>query len=92
MFGFQGETPEDRDAIFQFSKKLNANFVSFHKVYPYLESDMYLSNIIEDREVDRFIRKSFLKYYLRFSYFRKENIIILLRSLRLFLGRLGTLP
>lgn len=37
------------------------------------------------------IPKAFLKYYLRFSYLRKENIIILLRSLRLFLGRLVTL-
>jgi len=91
MFGFKGETPEDRNSIFQFSKKLNANFVSFHKVYPYLESDMYSPNIMVNKEVDRYIRKAFLKYYLRFSYFRKENIIILLRSLRLFLGRLVTL-
>jgi len=91
MFGFQGETPEDRNAIFQFSKKLNANFVSFHKVYPYLESDMYSPDITVNKEVDRYIRKAFLKYYLRFSYVRKENIIILLRSLRLFLGRLATL-
>jgi len=91
MFGFQGETPEDRNAIFQFSKKLNANFVSFHKVYPYLESDMYLQDITSNKEVDQYIRKAFFKYYLRFSYFRKENIIILIRSLRLFLGRLVTL-
>jgi len=91
MFGFKGETPEDRDAIYQFSRKLNTEFVSYHKVYPYLESDMYAPDITANRDVDNYIRKAFLKYYLRFSYLRKENLIILLRSLRLFIGRLVTL-
>lgn len=91
MFGLRGETAEDREAIFQFTQKLNTDFVSFHKVYPYVPSDVYLPNINLNRGIERYIRRLYLKYYLRVSYLSKENIMILLRSLRLFLGRLATL-
>jgi len=91
MFGFQGETLDDRNKIYAFAKRLNANFVSFHKVYPYLKSDMYAENLEQNKEVDQYVRKAFLKYYFRFAYIRKENIFILFRSLKLFFGRLVTL-
>jgi radical SAM superfamily enzyme YgiQ (UPF0313 family) len=91
MFGFRGETAKDRDQIFAFAKKLNPNYASFHKVYPYLKSDMYLQDINADKAVDDYVRKAFLRYYLRFEYIRQENIFTLMRSLKLFLGRLATL-
>jgi len=91
MFGFNGETPADRKGIFEFVKKLNPNFVSFHKVYPYLKSDMYLSNLQKNKAIDRYIGRSFLKYYLRVSYLKKENILTILKGFKLYLGRLVTL-
>ena len=91
LFGFMGETATDREAIFQFAKKLDTNFVSFHKVYPYEHSDVYLPNINSNKEIDTYIRKIYFKYYLRFSYLRKENIGVLFRGIKLFLGRLITL-
>ena len=91
MFGFRGETEDDRERIFAFAKKLNPTYASFHKVYPYLKSDMYLQNINADKAVDSYVRKAFLRYYLRFEYVNPENIISILRSMKLFLGRLTTL-
>jgi radical SAM superfamily enzyme YgiQ (UPF0313 family) len=91
MFGFRGETPEDRERIFAFAKKLKPNFASFHKVYPYLKSDMYSENRDINKDIDNYVRKAFLRYYLRFEYIRQENILTLMRSLKLFLGRLVTL-
>ena len=91
MFGFRGETAEDRDAVFKFAKKLNTNFVSFHKMHSYIPSDVYLPDINLNREMDRYIRNLYLRYYLRISYLSKENIMTLIRGLKLFLGRLATL-
>lgn len=91
MFGFRGETAKDREEIFQFARKLNTNFVSFHKVYPYRKSDIYLSDIHSNKEIDNHILKVYLKYYLRIAYLKKSDIMTLIRSFKLFLGRLGTL-
>lgn len=91
MFGFSGETAEDRHKTFQFAKRLNTNFASFHKVYPYIRSDIYLPNINFHKDIDKYIRKIYIKYYLRINYLRKEYIVTLIRSLKLFLGRLVTL-
>ena len=91
MFGYHGETAEDRKDIFLFAKKLNTDFVSFHKVYPYRKSDMYLSNLDSNKDIDRYIFKAYVQYYLRTAYFKKSDLLTLLRSLNLFLGRLATL-
>jgi len=91
MFGFRGETAQDREAIFQFARKLNTNFVSFHKVYPYKKNDIYLPNLESNREIDNHILKIYLKYYLRLAYLKKSDIVTLLQSFKLFLGRLVTL-
>ena len=91
LFGLSGETSRDREVTFQFSKRLNTNFVSFHKAHPYTQSDIYLSEINSNKEIDDDIRKAYFRYYFRFSYLRRENIRTLIRSLKLFLGRLLTL-
>lgn len=91
IFGFRGETEKEREETFKFAKLLNTDFVSFHKVYPYEQSDIYLPDIKFNKEIDKFIRKATLGYYLRFSTLKRLNITIILRSLRLFLGRIATL-
>ena len=91
LFGLPGETRQERENSFNFAKELNADLVSFHRVFPYLGSDIHRDNFKFDEEVDKFIRSAFIRYYLRFSYLWKTNLGIILRGLRLFLGRLRTL-
>lgn len=91
VFGFRGETAEDREETFKFAKRLNTDFVSFHKVYPYGQNEICLPDIECNKEIDLFIRKKFINYYLRLSYLRKINLFMAIRCLKLFLGRLKTL-
>ena len=91
LFGLPGETRQERENSFEFAKELNTEFISFHKVFPYLGSDIYQDNLKFDKEVDKFIRSAFIRYYLRFSYLWKINLGVVLKGLRLFLGRLRTL-
>lgn len=91
IFGFCGETVTDREKTFEFAKRLNANFVSFHKVYPYKQGDVYSPDVNSNKAIDAYIRKAYFKYYFRWAYLRKENIVTLIRSLKLFLGRIITL-
>ncbi len=86
-----GEISQDRENTFNFAKELNVDFVSFHRMFPYLGSDIDQDNFKFDKEVDKFTRSAFIRYYLRFSYLWKINLGIILKGLRLFLGRLRTL-
>ncbi|MGE0268518.1 MAG: radical SAM protein [Candidatus Omnitrophota bacterium] len=91
MFGLKEESDSDRNETFQFAKELNTNFVSFHKVYPYLKSNVYMPDINFNKYIDRHIRKTYLKYYLRPAYLLSSNMLTLIRSFKLFVGRLITL-
>jgi len=91
LFGLPGEIRQEREKSFKFAKELNTEFVSFHKVFPYLGSNIHQDNFKFDKEVDKFIRSAFIRYYLRFSYLWKINLWTILKGLRLFLGRLRTL-
>jgi len=91
IFGLPGEISQDRENTFNFAKELNVDFVSFHRMFPYLGSDIDQDNFKFDKEVDKFTRSAFIRYYLRFSYLWKINLGIILKGLRLFLGRLRTL-
>lgn len=91
MFGLKEEESSDREETFQFAKDLNTNFVSFHKVYPYLNANVYLQDLKTNKHIDRYIRKSYFRYYMRPSYLRSSNMLTLMRSAQLFMGRLITL-
>jgi radical SAM superfamily enzyme YgiQ (UPF0313 family) len=92
VFGFKGETELDREKTFQFAKRLNTNFISFHKVHPYTQnSEIYLQNLQNDSKIDSFIRKKLLLYYLRYSYLRNLNFCTAIKCFKLFVGRLFSL-
>ena len=91
MFGFNGETLQEREATFRFAKKLNTDFASFHKVSQYRQNGVYLPEEDSNKEIDAYIRKTYFKYYLRLAHLRKENMMTLARGFKLFLGRLITL-
>lgn len=91
LFGLPGETRQERENSFKFAKELNTEFISFHKVFPYLGSDVHQDNFKFDKEVDKFIRSAFIRYYLRLSYLWRINLGIILKGLKLFVGRLRTL-
>jgi len=91
IFGFQGETAEDREKIFNFSIELNTDFISFHRAYPYEQNNIFLSDTESTKKIDNFIRRKFFEYYFRISYLKKMNLATLIRCTKLFLGRLVTL-
>jgi len=91
VFGFKGETALNREEIFKFAKELNTDFISMHKAYPYEDNDIFLKNIKNEQEIDLFIRKKILKYYLRISYLKKLNILSALKCFKLFTGRIFSL-
>lgn len=89
LFGLPDETMADRYKSFEAIKKLDADFVSFHKLTLY-------ENILDDNfkahtEVDSFLRTAVLKYYLRPSRLKGTELSGLLSGLRLFLGRINSL-
>ena len=87
VFGFQDETIEDRRETFEFAKKLNTDYTSFHKIYPYKTSGVYLQNLTSEKEIDKFIRKIFVRYYIRAGYLKKLNLLTALKAARVFFGR-----
>lgn len=88
LFGFSGETQEEREAALRFVQECDPDYVSFHKLYPYREGAFYLEGLNENREIDRFIRKAVLRYYLRPKILFRMNRGVLLCGARLVLGRL----
>jgi radical SAM superfamily enzyme YgiQ (UPF0313 family) len=91
LFGLPGETAEDREQALKFIIKLDPDFVSFHKLFPYKGTDLCLVGQGQDKDIDKFISRAFLKYYLRPSYLRRLNPNSILGGLRLMRGRLRTL-
>ncbi|HPB68989.1 MAG TPA: hypothetical protein PKU74_08810, partial [Candidatus Omnitrophota bacterium] len=72
----------------RFVQECDPDYVSFHKLYPYRAGAFYLPDLNENQEIDRFIRKAVLRYYLRPKILLRMNRRALLRSARLVLGRL----
>ncbi|MFA5260131.1 MAG: radical SAM protein [Candidatus Omnitrophota bacterium] len=88
LFGFSGETGQDRESALRFAKECDPDYVSFHKIYPYQEGTFYLPDLADNQDIDRFIRKAVLRYYLRPRSLSRMNGSAVLRSFRLILGRL----
>jgi len=91
LFGFPKETREDREESFSFIRELNADFASFHRVFPYKGSAMCQNNLAPQGEVSRFMRHAYFKYYLRPGHLFRLDRNLSLNILRLFLGRIKTL-
>jgi len=91
LFGLPGEKEKDRDTFFDFIKGFNFDLASFHKVVPYRGSGISKDSFELNGDVDKFIRKAFIKYYFKVSYLRKFGLPTILRCLRLFYGRIRTL-
>jgi len=91
IFGLPSETDKDRKKIFGFIKELNTDFVSFHRLISYKASEICEEIFDFDKDVSMFIRKAFVKYYLRLSYVWRLDPLALLSGLRLFWGRFKTL-
>ena len=88
LFGFREETAQDREATLRFARQCDPDYVSFHKIYPYRDGTFYLPDLNENQDIDRFIRKALLRYYLRPRVLGRMDGSTLRRSLRLILGRL----
>ena len=88
LFGFSGETAEDWEAGLRFAMECDPDYVSFHKLYPYRDETPCLAGATENGDIDRFIRKAVLRYYLRPRILKRLNRNVMLRSLRLIYGRL----
>lgn len=92
LFGLPGETEEDKRKSLDFIKEINTDFVSFHKLYPYKGTEIFQDNFEFDAaDLDKFMRKALIKYYLRPSYLWRLNPTTILASLRLFYGRIKIL-
>jgi len=88
LFGWPGETDEDRETAFGFVKKLNTDFVSFHKIFFYEGIGIDYKDLGSNGSVDKFMRKGLVKYYLRFSYLYRLDLFAILGGLRLWWNRI----
>ena len=91
LFGLPGETDAQRRKTFNFIKKLDPDFVSFHKLTPYKGSTIGNGEYQRQDKVDRFIAKAMLKYYLRPVYLFRLNPYMISCGLRLMWGRIKSL-
>ncbi|MCD4779890.1 MAG: B12-binding domain-containing radical SAM protein [Candidatus Omnitrophica bacterium] len=91
LFGFKGESSADRQAIFEYAKRLNTNYVSFHKIYPYQFDEILMPDLLHNEDIDKFIRAKTMQYYLRWNYLKKAQPLAVIRSLNLLFGRYTSL-
>ena len=91
LFGLPGETGEDREKIFGFIKRLNTDYLSLHKNFPYKGTNIFQNNIEPDADIDKFIRRALLKYYIRPYYLYRLNPSAILDKFKLFWARIRTL-
>jgi len=91
IFGLPGETEKDRNCILRSVKKLNPDFVSFHKLIRFGADNMAEDDSYSGREINQFIRKAFIEYYFRLSRISKIDPPLMLRCLKLLYGRIKTL-
>ena len=91
LFGLPGETEKDRRSTFEFIKRIDTDFISLHKIYPYLGSDIFGDDFGFNVDIDKFIRRVYIKYYLRPSYLQRLSMPAIFRGLRLFYSRIKAL-
>jgi len=91
IFGLSGETQCEREETLRFAKTLNTNFASFHRLIAYKSDSLDIMHEFNKDEVDSFIRKAFLQYYLRIPYLLTLSPRFLYRNIGLFWGRMHTL-
>jgi radical SAM superfamily enzyme YgiQ (UPF0313 family) len=91
IFGLPKETKEDRTYILDAVKKLNPDFVSFHKLVKFKQNSIGDDELHFEQEIDRAIKKAFIEYYLRPSRILKLNPFFIYRCSKLFYGRIKTL-
>jgi len=91
LFGFPGETDAQRRKAFNFIKELDPDFVSFHKLIFYKGCTIGNAEDQNHKEIDRFIAKAMLEYYLRPIYLFKLNLYTIYCGLRLMWGRIRSL-
>jgi len=91
IFGLPGETEEDRACILAALKKINPDFVSFHKLFKFGKDNWEWGNFCDEGEIDRAVKQAFIKYYFRLSRIPQINPFLIYRCLKLFYGRIKTL-
>ena len=72
-------------------KELDPDFVSFHKLIFYKGCTIGNAEDQNHKEIDRFIAKAMLEYYLRPIYLFKLNLYTIYCGLRLMWGRIRSL-
>jgi len=87
IFGLPGEDDQSREKTFNFTKKLNTDFVSFHKVFLYEGSSIHGEDSVSDGKADKFMRKGLARYYLRPSYLYRLDLFTILGGFRLWWSR-----
>lgn len=91
LFGLPNETGEDRRKALCLIKGLNLDFVSFHGITPYKGADLYRDRVGPSGDVNKFIHRAFIEYYLSPSYLRNVDVSLITKSIRLLYGRIKSL-
>lgn len=91
LVGLPLETEKDRIEALDFFKKINPDFVSFHKLFPYKGTGICQDKLVFNKDLDEFIRYGLLQYYLRPLYLRNFLPSFALGGFRLFLRRMQNL-
>lgn len=91
LFGFKDETDLERENTFRFARKLNTDYISLHKIHPYRSSDIYQNDTATDKKIDLFIKKSYIRYFLRLKKFRLVSFSKTLQCIKLFFCRIISL-
>jgi len=91
LFGFPGETNKDREKTYNFVEQLDGDYVSFHKLFPYEGTSIYHDNFERDINLDKFIQKAFIKYYLKPCRLHRLDFSFLSQAVKLLWGRINSL-
>jgi len=90
LSGFPGENLSEMKTTYNFARKINPDFISFHRVIPYKGAHLDEDECVLDKKVDKFIRSSFIKFYLRPSNIIKKDFYNI-KNLRIFWDRIKSL-
>lgn len=91
LFDLPGETNRDREKTYNFAEQLDSDYVSFHRIFPYKGTDIYHDNFERDINLDKFIRKAFIKYYLNPCHLHRLGFPFLSQAMKLLWGRINSL-
>lgn len=91
LFGMPGEKEDERRYCLSLVKRINPDFVSFHKLFSYKGSILGNSGIISGKGTEKFIRRAFLEFYFAQLISLRMDIFNAIGCLRLLLSRIITL-